>query len=114
MSKDPKEGGVCWNCRAQVAAEDNFCRFCGRNLVSFPWYYQHWGIIVLTFTALGPFSLILVWRSPVISRMARWVYTVLAVLMTYELVVGCYHAYVLLNNSVSSLLKGQIPPGLGL
>ena len=51
--KDPKEGGVCWDCRKPAAAEDNFCRFCGRNLASFPWYYQHWGIIVLTFLALA-------------------------------------------------------------
>ena len=110
--KDPKEGGVCWHCRKPAAAEDNFCRFCGRNLASFPWYYQHWGIIVLTFLALGPFSLVLVWRSPVISRTARWVYTALAVFLTYEMALGCYHIYLIVNNAASSLLRGSLPTGL--
>ena len=110
--KDPKEGGVCWDCRKPAAAEDNFCRFCGRNLASFPWYYQHWGIIVLTFLALGPFSLVLVWRSPVISRTARWVYTALAVFLTYEMAMGCYRIYLIVNNAASSLLRGSLPTGL--
>jgi hypothetical protein len=110
--KDPKEGGVCWNCRKPVAAEDHYCRFCGKDLVSFPWYYQHWGILVLTFFALGPFSLVLVWRSPAISRTARWIYTALAMFLTYELALGCYHIYLIANNAVSNLLSGSLPAGL--
>ena len=109
--KDPKEGGLCWNCRQPAAQEDNFCRFCGRHLTAFPWYYQHWGILVLTFFALGPFSLVLVWRSPVISGTAKWIYTLLAAVMTYEMIVGSYHAYQMLNSAAAGLMQGQMPAG---
>ncbi|MBI5239910.1 MAG: hypothetical protein HY926_05520 [Elusimicrobia bacterium] len=110
--KNPKEGGACWRCRRFVAEEDNFCRFCGSHLTHFPWYYQHWGILVLTFFALGPFSLALAWRSPVISKASKWAYTALAALMTYELVMGCIRVYQLLNNAAAGLLQGQLPAGL--
>jgi hypothetical protein len=110
--KDPKEGGLCWKCRKPAAAEDNFCRFCGSDLVAFPWYYKHWGIIVLTFLALGPFSVVLAWRSPVISRTAKWAYTALAVFMTYELVMGCIRLYQLLNAVATGVMNGNMPTGL--
>jgi len=97
MTKDPKAGGVCWHCRKPVAAEDNFCRFCGKGLLGFPWYYQHWGIIALTLLALGPFGVILVWRSPVLSRSARWVYTVAIAALTYYLGAQCYQAWLTLK-----------------
>jgi len=112
MSADPKAGGVCWKCRKPVAPEDNYCRFCGRDLISFPWYYQHWGIIFLTLTAFGPFSLVLVWRSPVLSRTARWIYTVLLLALTYQLAVGCYHLYQLVNTALSGMMKGALPAGI--
>jgi hypothetical protein len=112
MNKDPKEGGVCWHCRKPAAAEDNFCRFCGKDVVKFPWYYQHWGIIVLTFFALGPFSLILVWRSPVLSRTARWVYTALGIYITYVMAVGCYRIYTVASSMANIFLKGSPLNGL--
>ena len=57
MALNPKEGDLCCYCRKPAAAEDNFCRFCGKSLAGFPWYYHHWGVFVLTFLALGPFSI---------------------------------------------------------
>jgi len=112
MRKDPKAGGVCWRCRKPATDEDSYCRSCGSNLVAFPWYYKHWGIIVLTFFALGPFSLILVWRSPVISKTAKWAYAALAAFMTYQLVMGCIRVYQLINAAVSGFVSGVLPAGL--
>ena len=109
---DPKEGGLCWNCRKPAAQEDAFCRFCGRHLTAFPWYYQHWGILVMTFFALGPFSVFLAWRSPVISKASKWAYAALAALMTYELVAGSIRAYQLLNTAVAGMMNGNMPAGL--
>lgn len=97
MVEDPKAGGLCCYCRKPAAAEDNYCRFCGKNLTAFPWYYQHWGIILCALLALGPFSLILVWRSPVISRRAQWAYTLGIGWMTYYVSLQCYRAWLALH-----------------
>lgn len=107
--KDPKEGGLCWRCRRPAAEEDDFCRFCGAHLAAFPWYYRHWGILVLTFLALGPFSVILAWRSPVISKASKWAYTALAAWITYSLVTGCIRLYQILNQAAAALTGGVMP-----
>jgi len=107
MAKDPKEGGVCCYCRAPVSDEDRFCRRCGKNLIGFPWYYQHWGIILLTLLALGPLSLPLVWRSPVLSRTSKWVYTAAIAVLTWVFVLTLYRGYVLVKGQLEAL--GTVP-----
>ncbi len=104
MSKNPKEGGLCWACGKMADSHDNFCRFCGKDLVSFPWYYQHWGIILLTFIALGPLSIVLVWRSPVLSRTARWIYTIALAAFTYWVGLRCYQAWQLFKQLSNNLV----------
>jgi len=110
--KNPKADGLCWNCRRPAAAEDNFCRFCGKSLTGFPWYYQHWGIILLSLLALGPFGLVLVWRSPVLSRAAQWAYTAVILLLTYRLVIICYRAWLLISGLLGGMMHGALPVGI--
>ena len=93
MCKDPKEGGACWRCAKPAAAEDKYCRHCGSSLLRFPWYYQHWGVILLTLSALGPFSIVLVWRSPVFSRKAQWAYTAVIAGASWYFGMTSYHAW---------------------
>jgi len=50
------------------------------------WYYKPVGIVLLTLFVLGPLSLPLVWRSPVISPRGRWIGTALIVLFTVALI----------------------------
>ena len=50
------------------------------------WYYKPAGIVLLTLFVLGPLSLPLVWRSPVISRRGRWIGTALIVVFTVALI----------------------------
>ena len=50
------------------------------------WYYKPVGIVVLTLFVLGPLSLPLVWRSPVISPRGRWIGTALIIAYTVALV----------------------------
>jgi hypothetical protein len=65
---------------------DNYCRKCGKGQdAHIPWQYSHWGLALLTI-AIGPFSLVYVWRSPVISRNARMAYTGFILLLTWFLV----------------------------
>lgn len=66
-----------------IGREDHYCRDCGRGQGDYvSWQYKHWGIIVLTLFGLGPFSLFLLWRSPVISRNAKLAYTAAITLAT--------------------------------
>ena len=81
---------ACWACGAPVEAADNYCRSCGKGQgARVPWYYSHWGVILLTLLGLGPFSLFYVWRSPLISRGGKLAYTAAISLATafvvYEL-----------------------------
>jgi hypothetical protein len=109
MAIDLRAGGLCWSCRKPVAAEDNFCRFCGKGLGRPPWYYQHWGIILLTIFGLGPFSIFLVWRSPTLSRTARWIYTAALLALTYWFCVECYVAYMKIKIIMEGIMSGNMP-----
>ena len=74
---------VCWACGERISDEDNYCRKCGKGQGAFvDWYYRHWGMLVLIFCA-GPFALYFVWRSPALSRNAKWIYTGLISLFTW-------------------------------
>lgn len=68
----------CWKCRRTIDAADVYCRFCGSGQGGrVPWYYRHFGIIVSTLLGLGPFTIFLVWWSPVLTRRAKTIYTIL-------------------------------------
>ncbi|MBU2529609.1 MAG: hypothetical protein KKD35_01110 [Elusimicrobia bacterium] len=85
---------ICWACKTQIDAMDNFCRRCGKGQGKLtPWYYSHWGVIVLTF-ALGPFSLYFIWKSPIISQSAKWVYTAIISIITWYLALAIYNIWI--------------------
>ncbi len=74
----------CWSCGAMIGGADSYCRNCGKGQgARVPWQYKHWGVIVITLFGLGPFSLFFLWRSPVISRTAKFVYTALIMALTF-------------------------------
>lgn len=66
------------------------------------WQYKHWGVIVITLLGLGPFSLIYVWRSPVISRNAKIAYTAGIILFTWLVIHSLYGLW----TGVQSMLGG--------
>lgn len=75
---------ACWSCGNHIGAADAYCKFCGRGQGSrVPWQYKHWGVIAITLLGLGPFSLFYLWRSPVISRGAKLVYSAVILLATW-------------------------------
>ncbi|MEK7721680.1 MAG: zinc ribbon domain-containing protein [Elusimicrobiota bacterium] len=74
----------CWACGAAISPGDNYCKNCGKGQDSYvPWRYKHWGVIVSALFGLGPFSLFFLWRSPVISRIAKIIYTGFILLLTW-------------------------------
>ena len=82
----------CWHCDLPIDTQDAYCRRCGQGQGSYVfWYYQVWGIALLTVTGLGPFSLPLVWRTPKLESRGRWVMTAFitafTLLIVYRIVV---------------------------
>lgn len=66
--------GRCWRCDVAIDADDRYCRQCGEGQGAYlAWYYRPLGIVVLALTALGPFVLPLVWRSPRLDRNGKWI-----------------------------------------
>src|SRR6186713_91623 len=72
-SSDAAGATRCWSCARAVDADDRFCRACGQGLGSaIAWYYRPIWIVVLALTALGPFAVLLIWRTPFLGRSAKW------------------------------------------
>lgn len=73
----------CWSCGHRIDASDHYCRACGQGQGDYlPWYYHPLWIALLTVTALGPFTLPLVWRTPRLDRSGKWVASVAIVAVT--------------------------------
>jgi hypothetical protein len=76
----------CWHCNHSLDAGDRYCRHCGNGPGRFlQWYYQPVWILVLAVTALGPLSLVLVWRTPRLGRTDRWLAAVVIMGLTVYL-----------------------------
>jgi len=94
----------CWACGSGISSEDNYCKKCGKGQGSFvPWYYKHWGIVIITLFGLGPFSLYFIWRSPVISRNAKWLYTALIAGLTLYAGSVLYRAWMFFHSMLGGL-----------
>jgi lipopolysaccharide export LptBFGC system permease protein LptF len=83
----------CWRCGGPIDAADRYCRHCGQGQGSLlAWYYRPFWIAVLALTALGPFALPLVWRTPRLDRTGKVIASVIVIALTawvgWELVIG--------------------------
>lgn len=97
-TRDDLPGGPaprpCWSCGAVISGEDNYCKNCGKGQAAHvSWQYKHWGVIVITLFGLGPFSLFYIWRSPVISRNAKIMYTGSILILTWFVIDLFYKAW---------------------
>jgi len=80
----------CVSCGKTIEAVSRFCSHCGkRQATGDAWYYHPVWILLLAFLAIGPFALILVWKS---RRMETPVKIVIAVLI---LIYSVYSGYLL-------------------
>ena len=84
---------ACWACGTRISAQDNYCRKCGKGQGPFvDWYYKHWGLVLVALGA-GPFALYFVWRSPALSRTAKWIYTAVISFFTWYIVRAVYNIW---------------------
>lgn len=82
---------TCVRCAKKIDAEDVFCRYCGgRQGGGDSWYYSVLGIAFLAFLVIGPFALVLVWKS---TRMGVVAKRVLGGLIVVYSVATAYYFY---------------------
>jgi hypothetical protein len=110
--------GHGWIGTHPLETADRYCRHGGNSQGRcLPWYDQPVWIMVLTVTALGPLSLVLVWRTPRLGRTGRWMASVVIVGGTAYLghqlwqVLRVVHRLLL---SLSSSVGGRQARGSGL
>jgi len=73
----------CWSCGGAIDAADRYCRLCGQGQGDFVfWYYRPAWILVLALTALGPFVLPLIWRTPRLDRVGKWIASIVVVALS--------------------------------
>jgi hypothetical protein len=73
QQSQPSVKTACWACGGVIDSQDSYCRHCSKGQGSHvPWQYKHWGVIAMFFV-VGPFVIPSVWRSPVISKRAKWI-----------------------------------------
>ncbi len=70
----------CWRCDREIDAADRYCRGCGEGqAAALAWYYRPIWIALLALTALGPFAVILIWRTPSLGRTAKWIASIVLI-----------------------------------
>lgn len=84
--------GPCWSCGTEPDDDDTYCSNCGVSLTG-NWYHSWWGILILTVFVLGPFSLVLVYRSPKLSRTGKYIMSGVIALVSLYIVYELYAAY---------------------
>ena len=93
----------CWRCGYAIDSEDLYCRRCGTGQgARLAWYYRPVWIVLLAVTALGPFALPLVWRTPRLSRSGKWIMSIVVI------AVSCYVGWKFLSaiREIAQLLAG--------
>lgn len=89
LTDQPKD--TCKRCGHEFGEGDRFCSQCGyRRNAPVPWYYHPVWITLLTVTLLGPFSIYLVLKSPLMDRKTKIVMNIAIVLFT---IWSCYYLY---------------------
>ena len=91
----PLPQATCTRCGKSIDADDIYCRNCGRRQgAGGTWYYSTAGIVFLALFAIGPFALILIWKSTRMGAVAKKVltgfivvYTALTIYYSYQIII---------------------------
>lgn len=95
---------ICWKCKQDIGDFDNYCKYCGAGQGKYiPLYYRHIGIILLFFL-IGPFNLYFVWFSPALKKPAKWIYTIIFLLLTVWVSYRFYVLFMQMQEMFNSLM----------
>lgn len=93
----------CSRCHAEIRETDNYCHACGKSLKPGRGFlFTHAGIIVMALV-LGPLALPFVWMSKAISLTAKFLYTVVLLLLGVYLVYTLWQAVTLIQSSFQTM-----------
>ncbi len=93
----------CYKCRFPVEPGARYCSRCGANQQrGQAWYYHPVWILVLALLVLGPFALILVWKSRRMGPVMKWA---LALVITVYSVYCIYLIYIVTAFTVRQMLE---------
>ena len=88
----------CWMCGKEIDSEDRYCRHCGKKQDKWAQFPYTLTCAVLLFFIVGPFCLINVWRSPIIKRDMKFIFSVLVGVVSYAVMVA-------INNYINQYLQ---------
>lgn len=102
--QSPLVQAACGRCRKSIDADDAYCRHCGaRQAAGDNWYYSTAWIAFLAFVVIGPFALILVWKSTRMGVVTKMVMAALIVVYTVVLSYYFYETIILLLAAMAEL-----------
>ncbi len=94
----------CPKCSQEIDERDNYCRRCGRALKpGTGFWYSHSGIILLMLV-LGPFALIPLYMSKILSLRAKAIYCAVITLFTLYLGYVCWQIFTLTQQMLEATL----------
>lgn len=109
MANVSEAAAACWSCSERIDPQDRFCRHCGAGQgEAVAWYYRPFGLAFLTFFALGPFVLPLVWKSPRLEKNAKLGATAIVAVFTLWLCARFYQAYRAFSSAMAGLGSIQL------
>ncbi|MBI3296806.1 MAG: hypothetical protein HYZ75_01485 [Elusimicrobia bacterium] len=103
----PPLPAACWSCAKPLDPFDRYCRFCGHGQGdNVAWYYQRWGIALSSVLGLGPFAVVMVVRSPLLSGVERWVWSAAILGVNAWLGWRFYKTVMTMNAFITSAMQG--------
>lgn len=92
------ENKNCWMCGKEIDLDDKYCRHCGKKQdkgAQFPYTLT---CAFLLFFVIGPLCLVNVWKSPLMKRDVKIIFSIIVAMISYM-------ALVLMKNMLTGYMN---------